>query len=171
MRCYLPGLPFAAIDLPLVFAFYAQKDTVTPVVVGILGVLIYLAVGPALAFLAGWGFLGLVVANSAQLISHAVIMLIVFRRRFQGLGGYGLGRTVGKAAVASLLVAGLSRGGYVALGYLSLPSGIAGELVVVGICAGLGVLGYVIGARILQIEEIDQLWGVLRRRLIPKRAT
>jgi len=169
LRYYLPGLPFAAIDLPLVFAFYAQKDTVTPVVVGIVAVLIYLAVGPALAFGAGWGFLGLVVANSVQLIGHALLMLVCFARRFRGLGGLGLAGTTLKAALASLLVFGLSRGVYIALGGVSILDGLANRIVTVGLAAGLGVTGYLVAGRLLRIEELEMMLNVLRRRLKPVR--
>ncbi len=165
LRYYLPGLPFAAIDLPLIFAFYAQKDTVTPVVVGIVSVLIYLAVGPALAFVVGWGFLGLVVANSVQLTSHALIMLVLFSRRFRGLRGYGVARATLKAALASLLVAGLSRGTYVVLGRAHLLAGVANSILIVSVGVGLGAAGYLVGARLLHIEEVETLWGVVRRRL------
>ena len=164
LRCYLPGLPFAAIDLPLVFAFYAQKDTVTPVIVGIVAVVIYLAVGPVLAFLVGWGFLGLVMANSVQIISHAIIMLTVFARRFQGFRGYGIVRTTVKAALASLLVAALGWGSYVVLSP-RMPTDFVGQVILVGVCAGLGAGGYLLGARLLRIEEVEMLWGVVRRRL------
>ena len=164
---YLPGLPFAAIDLLLVFAFYAQKDTVTPVIVGIVAVLIYLAVGPALAFLAGWGYLGLVVANSVQLVSHALIMLLVFRRRFHGLEGYGVMRTVTKAIVAALLVLMASYGSYSVLSRMRLLGGTAGELVLVVIPAMLGGIGYLFGAHLLGIEESRLLWSLVRRRMFP----
>jgi len=169
LRYYLPGLPFAAIDLPLVFAFYAQKDTVTPVIVGIIGVLFYLAVGPALAFGVGLGFLGLVVANSVQLIGHALIMLLVFARRFGGLGDYGVLRTTGKATLASLLAGVASYSGYALLSHLPLPAGLVGRLLIVGLCAGLGILGYVVGAQLLRIEEFGLLKGIVERRLRPTR--
>ena len=168
LRYYLPGLPFAAIDLPLIFAFYAQKDTVTPVIVGIVGVVIYLLVAPALAFLAGWGFLGLVAANSVQLISHAVIMLVLFSRRFDGLRGYGVGRVTVKALAASLPVVFLSYGAYALLGRLA-PAGLVGNVVIVGASATLGAAGYVLGARLLHIDELDSLWQLIRRRLRPPR--
>ena len=167
LRYYLPGLPFAAIDLPLIFAFYAQKDTVTPVLVGIVAVVIYLAVGPALAFAAGWGFLGLVVANSLQLTSHALIMLFLFCRRFRGLRGYGVVRTTLKAAAASLLVGAASRGSYVLLGQANLLTGVANRILVVVLSAGLGVASYLVAARLLHIEELEVLWGMVRRRLMP----
>ena len=85
LRLYLLGLPGAAIDWPLIFAFYARKDTLTPALVGVVAVLIYLVVAPTLAFVAGMGFLGLVIANSVQLTSHAAIMLILLHRRIDGI--------------------------------------------------------------------------------------
>lgn len=165
LLCYLPGLPFAAIDLPLIFAFYAQKDTATPVVVGIITVVIYLIVGPTLAFLFHWGFLGLVVANSVQLACHALIMLVAFGRRFQGLGGYGVLRATLKASAASLLVALVSFSAYAALGQLGLPENMLGRGIMVGIAAGLGALGYLVAARWLRIEEIAALTDIVRRRV------
>ncbi len=165
LRYYLPGLPFAAIDLPLIFAFYAQKDTVTPVIVGIVAVLLYLAVGPALAFGAGWGFLGLVAANSVQLCGHAAIMLLLFGRRFQGLRGYGVMRTAGKALLASLLVVAASRAGYTVLEHLPLPGGFGGRALIVALCGGLGGLGYLVGGKLLRLEELALLSSALGRRL------
>ncbi len=166
---YLPGLPFAAIDLPLVFAFYAQKDTVTPVIVGILGVVVYLLVGPLLAFVAGWGYLGLVLANSAQLISHALIMLLVFARRFEGLGGYAVWTTTAKAAVASVAVGALALGSYTLLQAISPLNGLANEVLLVAVPGALGAGGYFLAARALGLEEITALAGMLRRRLAPSR--
>ena len=64
LRWYLLGLPFAAVDQPLVFAFYARKDTKTPVLVGVFSVLVYLIV--ALATIRPLGMIGLVLANSIQ---------------------------------------------------------------------------------------------------------
>lgn len=163
LRLYLVGLPFAAIDLPLIFAFYAQKDTVTPVVVGIIAVLIYLIVGPALAFALGWGFLGLVAANSVQLAGHAVIMLILFRRRFGPLRGYGLWSTGAKALAASLPAALLA---YAAVALLQgrVPAGFVGQALLVTVGGGLGAAAYLAVARLLRIEELAQLVSIARRR-------
>ena len=164
LRFYLLGLPFAAIDLPLIFGFYAQKDTVTPVIVGIVAVCIYLLVGPALAFCTGLGFLGLVVANSVQLTSHALIMLVLFGRRFAGLRGYGVLTAAAKAAVASVLVAVLAGTSYWVL-QSRMPSGFVGEALLVAACATLGGAGYLLGARLLRIEEVGSVWGAVVQRL------
>jgi len=162
---YLPGLPFAAIDLPLVFAFYAQKDTVTPVVVGIVAVLIYLVVGPALAFLLGWGYLGLVAANSVQLTSHAVIMLWAFGRRFEGLRAYGVASTAAKSVLASLMAGALAYGGYAAMAQVIPGRGMVTDLSGLLVGAGLAVAAYAAAAHLLRIEELGLVLGIVRRRL------
>ncbi|MGD2207759.1 MAG: murein biosynthesis integral membrane protein MurJ, partial [Anaerolineae bacterium] len=64
LRFYLIGLVFAAIDWPLNYAFYARHDTLTPALVGVFSVVIYLAV--ALALVRPMGMLGLVLADSAK---------------------------------------------------------------------------------------------------------
>jgi putative peptidoglycan lipid II flippase len=169
LLCYLPGLPFAAIDLPLVFAFYAQKRTITPVLVGIAATFLYLAVGPTLAFLAGWGFLGLVVANSVQLTGHAVIMLVVFTRHFGGLGGYGVLRTALRVCGASVVVAATCYGGYVLLNAMALPGGfLVSRALTVLLCTGLGAAGYLAMGRLLHIDDLSMLINLVRRRLLAR---
>ncbi|NLE46654.1 MAG: murein biosynthesis integral membrane protein MurJ, partial [Chloroflexi bacterium] len=44
LRCHLVGLIFAAVDQPLVFAFYARKDTWTPALVGVGTVVMYVVI-------------------------------------------------------------------------------------------------------------------------------
>jgi len=101
---YLLGTPFAAIDLLLIFAFYSQKDTVTPVIVGIICVLIYLGVAPLLAFTLGLGMIGLVIANSIQLMSHAVIMMWLLYRRVGAMGGEKLLQAIGRIVLSSAVM-------------------------------------------------------------------
>lgn len=159
LRVYLIGLPFAAVDQILIFAFYARKDTKTPVLVGVLGVLIYL--GVALVLIAPWGMLGLVLANSVQLTCHALLMLYLTHRRFDGLRGQALMQTVLKVLVASMLTG--------ALLYLSLPllTGIAthvsvwGELLIVVGGGFLGLASYAFLVWALRVEGVAQVWKLI----------
>jgi putative peptidoglycan lipid II flippase len=162
---YLPGLPFNAIDLPLVFAFYARKTPSRPgEIVGIISV-IGLISGRGRSCLCGrLGFLGLVAANSAQAISHALIMLVLFARRYHGLRGYGVIRTSAAALAASVGVALLGYGSCAFVAHL-LPGGLVEEAVAVLVGMGLAVGGYVALARRLGIREIDQVFGMVARRL------
>ncbi|MHB1357100.1 MAG: murein biosynthesis integral membrane protein MurJ [Anaerolineae bacterium] len=165
LRLYLIGLPFAAIDLPLVYAFYAQKDTVTPVIVGILGVVIYLAVGPLMAFVAHWGYLGLVLANSAQLSGHAIIMLYMFSRKFKGLRGCGLLEATGKSLLASSAVVVFGLGSYSLLQLLPIPQGFIVRLVILAIALGLASASYLYLAKRLRLKEITDILNLIKRRL------
>ncbi|MHB1317573.1 MAG: murein biosynthesis integral membrane protein MurJ [Anaerolineae bacterium] len=164
LRIYLIGLPFSAIDLPLVFAFYAQKDTRTPVTVGIISVAVYLVVAPLLAFVLGWGFIGLVAANAVQWVAHAVIMLVVFARRFGGMGGYGVIRTTGQAALAAIAMSTVAYMCYQVLLPLA-PGGTLGSAILAGVPAALGGAAYLVVARLMHIHELDLLWAMLAQRL------
>jgi putative peptidoglycan lipid II flippase len=163
LRVYLIGLPFAAIDQVLIFAFYARKDTRTPVLVGILGVLVYLMV--ALSLIASLGMLGLVLANSVQLSSHALVMLYLVHRNFDGLRGQRLGRSVGKVVVASAVTGVALLITLPWLVYLSAFWPTWGELLVV-LCGGsLGLLAYGIMAWLLRMEDVTYLRRIVAARL------
>ena len=73
LRVYLWGALFAAIDFPLIYAFYARNNTLLPALVGVLSALVYGVF--ALALVEGLGFLGLVWADTAKQASHALVML------------------------------------------------------------------------------------------------
>ncbi len=150
LRIYLVGLPFAAVDQLLIFAFYARKDTKTPVVVGVLGVFVYIVV--ALTLIAPLGMIGLVLANSVQLSSHALVMLFLVHRHFDGVRGQGLVRTLLKVLVASgatgfivYLTAQLA--GPVA------PASLWGEVLIVGGAGALGLGIYALLVWLLRVEE------------------
>ncbi len=75
LRFYLFGLIFAAIDWPLNYASYARQDTLTPALVGVFSILIYLLI--AFSLLPEYGMIGLVLADSFKQFSHAAVMLIL----------------------------------------------------------------------------------------------
>lgn len=165
LQLYLLGLPGAAIDWPLIFAFYARKDTLTPALVGVAAVLIYLVVGPTLAFAVGMGFLGLVVANSVQLTSHAIIMLVLLHRRIDGLRGQRLLETVAKTGGAALVMGGVV---WIVAGQLPSiidPTGLIGQILIVGSTTAIGFAIYVLLATALRIEEVHLIWTRLRQKL------
>jgi putative peptidoglycan lipid II flippase len=162
---YLPGLPFAAIDQPLVFAFYARKDTVTPVVVGIASVGAYLLVGPLLAFVFRAGFIGLVAANAVQLTTHCIIMWIMLERRVGPMAGHGLLSTTSKAAL-SAVAAGLTMLATLALARRFIPeagtlSRATGLLAAGG--AGMGI--YLLGLAVLRADELTTLANLARLQI------
>jgi putative peptidoglycan lipid II flippase len=165
LRIYLIGTTFAAIDLPLVFAFYARQNTLTPALVGVMGVGVYLAA----ALLPGTGhplrMTDLVLANSVQLIAHALAMLWL-AHRLGSLRGRGLAGTAGRAVIAAAAMGGLA---YLAAGWLTTrlpgPTFLEQAAVVAG-AAGVGVGTYAGLLAVLRVGEVKTLLALLRRAVV-----
>lgn len=150
---YLPGLVAAAYDQMLIFAFYARKNTLTPVLVGVAANLAYL--GLAYSTYQTLGMFGLVLANSLQQVFHMVVMFVLLRRLLGALRGDGLIWTIFKATLAAMIMGGitfLSSWGITA--WLGANSFLPGLLaVVVGAILGVGV--YYLLLRLLKVTELN----------------
>jgi putative peptidoglycan lipid II flippase len=163
LRGYLIGLLFASVDWPLNYAFYARQDTLTPNVVGVISVGVYLAV--ALSWVGPLGMLGLVLADTAKHFSHMLAMLFLTWRRVGRLRGLGLGPALLKATVASALMAVVVS---VVAGWLKRAvgdDGRVGWLAVVGGAGGVGLAVYLVSGWALRMEELGRVFHIVRRRI------
>ncbi|MBN1888850.1 MAG: murein biosynthesis integral membrane protein MurJ [Thermoflexales bacterium] len=157
LRFYLPGLIFAAIDLPLVYAFYARKDTLTPALVGLACILIYLAAALLPTLFHPLHVTDLALANSVQLTSHALIMLVLLRRRIGRLQGDVLRLAVKAAGCAALMGGGALWVANLLEAMLG-GAGLLGELLVVLGSGGVGVIIYLGLMRLLRVPELEAMW-------------
>lgn len=164
LRIYLLGTTFAAIDLPLVFAFYARKNTLTPALVGILGVGIYLTAALVPAAVRDLRMTDLVLANSIQLTAHAAVMLWL-THRFGSLSGRGLGRTALKALAASLIMAGVTKMSAQWLLIRFPGETILDQALIVGGAGLAAIVTYSGVATLLRFEEISILAALFRGQL------
>jgi len=156
LRFYLIGLPFAAIDQPLVFAFYARKNTLAPNLVAFAGVAIYLVV--ALALVQALGMIGLVIANSAQLTGHALIMLWLTQTRLGGLGRQGVTSLLAKTLVAS---AAMGLVAFAVVGALGNATRLW-QVIVPTVAAGTV---YVALLWLLRVREAERVWRMVLARV------
>jgi putative peptidoglycan lipid II flippase len=156
LKCALPGLLFAAVDQPLIFAFYARKDTLSPALVGVWTTLIYAATALGLQWIGILNLPLLVLVNSLKLTAHALAMLFLTRRRLGGLGQHGMWPLILKATVASLVMAAVTYGAMQGLLVVA-PPGLLGEMLVVGGAGGAGVVAYGLLALALKVEELHLL--------------
>jgi len=163
LRLYLIGLPFAALDLLLVYAFYARKDTLTPALVGIVSLVCYLAA--ALLLFERFGLFSLMIADSVKHFVHASISAVLLQRRLGGFGPQRLARTGLKAALASLIMAGFALVTLPPLSQWIGATSILRELALVGVCALLYGGVFLLAARLLKIPELSWLLKLLRERL------
>lgn len=163
LRLYLVGLPFAALDLLLVYAFYARQDTLTPALIGMLTLIVYMVV--AITLQPTYGLFSLMIADSVKHMIHAVLSAYLLYRRLNGLGSQRLLLTFGKTAlaaaamgIAALLVEPLVEQ---AFGLNTL----VGEILVVGSSGLVSVIVFLAAASLLKIEELRWLMSLVRRRL------
>jgi putative peptidoglycan lipid II flippase len=166
LRFHLVGLIFAAVDQPLIFAFYARKDTWTPALVGVATVILYAVLALAPTLLIPLTLNGLILANSLKWAAHALIMLVLLWRSTGGLRGRGVTLLVLKATVASVMMGGVVHLTAHGMGQV-VPAGLVGEALLVGGTGLVGIAIYGALAVFLQVEESglvgQALSGCLRR--------
>lgn len=160
LRCHLVGLIFAAVDQPLIFSFYARKNTWTPAMVGVATVILYVILALAPTLFVPLTLNGLIMANSLKWAAHALFMLVLLWRDIGSLRGHGVGELVFKAIVASAVM-----GAAVQLAVDSLTPlvsvGLPGELLLVGGGGLIGTLIYGLLAVLLRMEDVGLLGQIL----------
>ena len=162
LRVYLLGLTFAAIDQPLVFAFYARQNTLTPALVGLLGVGFYLTAALLPTLVRPLQMTDLVLANSVQLTGHALVMLWLVNR-LAPIRGRGLGPTTLKAVIGSVAM-GLILWWALPLLQSWLPSvNLVSKATLVSALIVLGGSIYLLVLIPLKVQELTLLGKLLRR--------
>lgn len=163
LQFYLIGLPFAAIDQPLVFAFYARKNTLAPNLVAFAGVAIYLVV--AFALIQSFGMIGLVIANSAQLSAHAMIMLWLTQTRLGGLRGQGVITLAAKTFAASVAMGAIAFAVLGVIEYFGTSNALSARVLKVIVPTVAAVIAYIVLLSVLRVREGHQVWQMIWSRL------
>ncbi|MEO1289449.1 MAG: lipid II flippase MurJ [Chloroflexota bacterium] len=163
LRLYLIGLPFAAIDLILVYALYARKDTLTPALIGLFSHVIYIIV--VLLLFDRFGLFSLMIADSVKHVVHAVISAIWLGQQIKGFGQQNFMITAIKASLASSLLAII---GWFTLTWLTDSLGTIGfinQVLLVLIPGALAGSGFLVVAYLLHVDELRWLLKLVRQRL------
>jgi putative peptidoglycan lipid II flippase len=163
LRLYLIGLPFAAVDLLLVYAFYARQDTLTPALIGLLSLVIYMVV--AIVLFPTAGLFSLMIADSVKHIVHALVSSYFLGRQIHGYGEQRVLLTLAKTGLAALVM-----GGAALLVLPVLQQRLGGDTLwqeglVVAIGAALSGVVFLGMASLLRIEELRWLVQLLQQRL------
>jgi putative peptidoglycan lipid II flippase len=164
LRIQMIGVFFAAIDQPLIFACYARKDTLTPALVGVAGVGLYLAVAFFISRLRPLTLVDLVAANDAQLAAHALVMLRVFYRRQGGFADRSVWVTFVRGVLAAAGMALLAAAAWLGVDRLGLAPGLAQRALSVVVPGAVGLVAYFWLAERLQISELSQAIALVRQR-------
>jgi putative peptidoglycan lipid II flippase len=163
LRLYLLGLPFAALDLLLIYAFYAQQDTLTPALIGVASLVVYMVV--AVVLLPTYGLFTLMLADSAKQVTHCLLSAFILQRRMRGLGDQRLRLTIGKSGLAAGIMGVVGGLALVPLERAIGTTGVVRQAALVGVSGGLSMGVFFGMAALLRLEELRWLLRLLRQRL------
>jgi putative peptidoglycan lipid II flippase len=170
LGAFLLGLAAHSMIAVLARAFYAQQDTKTPVIAGLVSVALDCVLAVALAEPLGLAGIGLAIAIGAWV--EAAILLVVLRARVPELelrpvGLVGI-RSLIATIVASVAAVALN-GGLAIVG--STEPGVLALTIRMTIVAGIGLGVYVLLAHALRIPELPSIVGIMADMLRrPRRA-
>ncbi len=147
-------------------AFYAMKDTRTPVVVGViamsLNIILSLILGPVFLRIGWLAIGGLALANSIATGLESIVLLIILRKRLSGLEGRKLFQLLWKVLL-SVSVMGIAIWWLVDFKELS-----NGLTLVIGAIAGVGIFAF--SLLVLRVEDFSVLVRYFMRKLSRKKA-
>src|SRR6266568_2475716 len=161
LQNYAYQLPFVAMDQLLIAAFYARKNTIIPVVVGMISILGYLAV--ALPFWSTIGMPALAFANTVQNSLHALILLVLLRMAIGSIRMRKMLPTLLKILLAAAVMVVVAWGVQEVLGHIALFSlhHLTGQLLTVAVAGGLAALVYIGAVLVLRVEEVGLVKGAI----------
>jgi len=162
---YAPGLlGYSAVKLATP-AFYAMRDSRTPVIVSALSVGVNLALNITLVRVIGYR--GLALGTALAAIFNAMTLLWLLSRRLDGLEGRRIAVALAKIGAASLVMGVVAFATEAWLHGLLPGAGLAAKAVRVFGAIGAGVVVLAACARAFRIEEFDEAVRRMASRFVP----
>jgi putative peptidoglycan lipid II flippase len=158
----LLALPGEGLNTILVRAFYADRDTRTPALAAILGVILNVAIGVLAVRTLGWGLPGIAIGIAVGSTVEAATLALLLHRRIPAFDPSPILRMGGPVAVASL-AAGLVAAGVVSFAdpvLLGAPTSLR-ALVELALGGGAGALAYLFLARALRLPELGLIMRLM----------
>lgn len=160
---YAPGLlGYSAVKI-VSPAFYAMKDSRTPVTVSLISVGANLALN--LMLVKVLGYRGLALGTAIAALFNAATLLWIFRRRAHGIDGRALLLTIVKIGIASAVMGIAAHFASVWLATVLHGDAVLFRITRVFGAIGAGVVVLAIAAKLLRIEEFDTAVARLLRRV------
>ncbi len=161
LSCFCIGLVGYSALKVLTPAFYALKDSRTPMLVSITSVAVNYGLATWMVRYLGWRHSGLALSTSGIAIFSSVALFLLIRRRVDGLYGRMLLESLGRVGAASLVMA-------LAVWGVGLATASWAYLLQLAVAIPVGVAVFYVAARAMKIEELalatDAFAGPLARR-------
>ena len=165
LQNYAYQLPFLVVDQLIMFAFYARKNTIVPVIVGFVCYGLYALV--AVPFYNTIGMPAVVFANTVQNSMHGIILLALFYKFFGSLNFRSSLPALVKIIIATIAMAAVAWGLQYWMGhydFFSLHS-LRGQFLMTIIPGGAAVIVFFGGILLMKVEEISLLKQAVMAKL------
>jgi putative peptidoglycan lipid II flippase len=154
---------FAGFQLML-RAFYSMQDTRTPALVNIVSLAVNVTANLLFVFVFGMGVRGLALGHATAYTIAAAILLVLLRRRLQGLDGRTLGVSLLRILVAAVFTAAAAWATSTLIVHAA-PAPTPGRLTLqVLVSVAVGLIVFLIAATVLRMEELAMVKRSLMRR-------
>ena len=159
LTLFVIGLPFFSVVSLTIRAFYAVKDTATPVKIALVDFIVNLVLSLVLR---QWlGAAGLVIASTTAIIVQTVLLHRALRRKLPGLTFAPLRGTVGKVLIATAVMSVVVAAGWHGLAAAGL--GRRADLPAILGLIPLGVIVYGLMLWVLRTEGLEELTALLAK--------
>ncbi len=162
LAIYAAGLPFFSFVNLVLRAFYARRDTVTPVWAALLSFVVNIVL--SLALMGPLSTAGLAIAGNAAIVAQAVFLQARLTRKAPGMAFHHIGRDLAKILVASALMAGA-----VWLGWAAWSGGMPHtkwhDVAGLSLLIAAGIAIYAALAWLLRVDGREELRAMLLRKL------
>jgi putative peptidoglycan lipid II flippase len=158
----LLALPGEGLNTILIRAFYADRDTRTPALAAILGVIINVTIGVVGVRFLGWGLAGIAGGIAVGSTVEAIVLALILHRRIPAFDPspiVGLGAPVAIASIAAGLVAAALLAA-IDPGLQGLPTSIR-SVIELALCGGAGGLTYLMIGRALRLPELGLIMWLM----------
>jgi putative peptidoglycan lipid II flippase len=176
LAAYAIGLAgYAAIKV-LSPSFYALDDAKTPMWVSVGSIAVHVPISFGMMYFLstigvsperpnGFGHVGVALATSSVALVNFGALTILMRRRIERINGRDIMASLGKVAIASAAMSAVAYGSYHSLAAYFPEKNLIVRLIQAFVPIGLAGVTFLIAAKLLKIEQLEQVVNVFRRKL------
>jgi putative peptidoglycan lipid II flippase len=169
LAAFAVGLPFFSAFQLLTRTMYATGDSRTPAFVNIGVGIVNVGIDVLVLYTFHLGVAGLALGHASSYVFGALVLFVIVNRRLGGADVPRIGRTLAKTLVAALGTAAAAAGAAALVAAVLDVDRVVPRLIQVAVAVAAGVLVFLVCARIVAIQEVDEvkealLAGVRRRR-------
>jgi putative peptidoglycan lipid II flippase len=162
LSAYATGLVFYIVNRILAPAFYAMRDTWTPMVTGMVAVGVNVAA--SLLLMGPLGAMGLALATAVASASNCAQLVVRLRRRIGLLGGRAMLRAAARVVLACMPMVAWGIASQRWWDAMAMPS-LVGRVGVLGVQLAVAAALFLGSALLVRCEEMRWAWDLVQRQV------